>query len=83
MDALFPDDRPSPPTLPEARWLRTTVTLAPQRRVVAVQVDLISLDGTLLLSHAYYPVPGGSGSLDVVADGLRYAKALTMDAPTE
>lgn len=78
MQPLFPD-LDQVPKLPDARWCRSTATLGADRRVLSVQVDLISVDGTLLGSRAYYPAPGQTGSLDVFGRMMAQAFELTTD----
>ena len=75
---LFPD-LVEVPKLPDARWLRVTATLGADRRVLAVQVDLVSVDGQSIMSRGYYPPPGQHGSLDPIADALRFGFELTTD----
>lgn len=76
--SLFPD-LDHVPVLPEPRWMRITATLGAERRVLAVEVELIAVNGSRLASRAYYPPPGQTGSLDPFADALRFAFELTTD----
>lgn len=78
MQPLFPDLE-QVPGLPDARWCRITCTLGAERRVLAVEVELIAVNGTRLASRASYPPPGQTGSLDVFGDALRWAFEVTSD----
>jgi hypothetical protein len=76
--SLFPD-LDQVPALPEPRWMRITATLGAERRVLAVEIELIAVSGARVASRAYYPPPGQIGSLDPFADALRFGYELTTD----
>jgi len=75
---LFPDLL-EVPRLPEPRWMRITATLGAERRVLAVQLDLITVEATSIMNRGFYPPPGQQGSLDPIQDALRFCFELTTD----
>jgi len=75
---LFPGFQP-PPERPVPRWLRLTVTLGPEGRVLAAQVDAMTLEGSSVLSRGFWPPPGQQGDPDAIATVLRFGQELVMD----
>jgi len=78
LQPLFPGFTP-PIERPVPRWVRLTVTLGPEGRVLATQVDAMSLEGVSLLSRGFWPPPGQQGAADAIADVLRFGQELVMD----
>lgn len=68
-----PEERPIP------RWVRLVVTLGPDGRVLATQIDALTLEGSSMMSRGFWPPPGQQGSSDAIRDCLRYGQDLVMD----
>jgi len=78
MEPLFPNESPTP-RAPAPRWVRVVATLGPEGDVLATQLDVAAVDGTLLMSRGFWPITGRLPASDAIADSLRFAQELTMD----
>jgi hypothetical protein len=79
MNPLF--DMPTPlPETAQPRWLQLAVTLDASGRVVAVQTDAITVNGSRVASRAWFPTPGSLGHPEPLRALFRLADELTRDS---
>lgn len=79
MEPLFPElVSPSPPPL-VVRWVRLVATLDHSGAVVAVQVDAMTLEGSLAMSRGFWPPHGRPGDPQPLRTMLRFGQELVMD----